>query len=193
MNVLVVICHPRRDSLTGILADAFIEGLEQSGHGVEIADLHAENFDPRMPVADGPDYDDPDKVFSDEVRNEMARIERNDAIAIFFPVWWWSVPAMLKGWIERVWNFGWAYGWADTKARLPIDKILMVALGGSSSKDFASAGYDKILDTQLRTGLMEYCGVEDARLELFTDSLNEKARFDLMIKRARDLGGQFTS
>ena len=41
MNVLVVICHPRRNSLTGVLADAFIEGLKQSGHCVEIADLHA--------------------------------------------------------------------------------------------------------------------------------------------------------
>jgi NAD(P)H dehydrogenase (quinone) len=193
MNVLVVICHPRRNSLTGVLADAFIEGLKESGHGVEIADLHAENFDPRMPVADEPDYGDPDKVYSEAVRDEMARIERNDAIAMFFPVWWWSVPALLKGWIDRVWNFGWAYGWADTRAQIPLDKALMVALGGSSQEDFSSGEYDKLLDAQLRLGLMDYCGIDDARLELITDTLNENARFDLMIKRTRELGSQFAS
>ncbi len=192
MNVLVVICHPRRNSLTGVLADAFIEGLRQSGHGVEIADLYNENFDPRMPAADEPDYSDPNKVYSEEVRNEMARIERNDAIAMFFPVWWWSVPAMLKGWIDRVWNFGWAYGWAEFEAHIPLRKAQLVALGGSSREEFEQGGYDRQLDAQL-LGLMDYCGIADARLELFTDTLNESARFDLMIKRAREIGSQFAS
>ena len=41
---------------------------------------------------------------------EMERIERNQAPVIVFPVWWWSMPAILKGWIDRVWNNGWAYG-----------------------------------------------------------------------------------
>ena len=146
MNVLVVICHPRRNSLTGVLADAFIEGLKQSGHTVEIADLHAENFDPRMSVADEPDFGNADKIYSAEVRAEMDRVERNDAIAMFFPVWWWSAPAMLKGWIDRVWNFGWAYGWDGTNASIPLDKALVVALGGSPLEDFTSGRYDKLLD-----------------------------------------------
>ncbi|MCP4331838.1 MAG: NAD(P)H oxidoreductase [Gammaproteobacteria bacterium] len=190
MNVLVVICHPRRQSLTWAVAEAFIEGLRQSGHGVEIADLHAENFDPRMPIADEPDYGDPEKMYSEEVRSEMARIERSDAIAMFFPVWWWSVPAMLKGWIDRVWNFGWAYGWAEFEAHIPLSRAQLVALGGSSLKDFEDGGYDKLLDTQLR-GLTEYSGIADTRFELFTDTLDKNARFDLMLARARELGRQF--
>jgi NAD(P)H dehydrogenase (quinone) len=191
MNVLVDICHLRRDSLTGVLADAFIDGLKQSGHGVEIADLHAENFDPRMPVADEPDYGDPDKIYSEEVRGEMTRIERNDAIALFFPIWWWSAPAMLKGWIDRVWNYGWAYGWGDTKSHIPLDKALIVALGGSPQEDFTSGGYDELLDRQMRLGLMEYCGIDDVKLEIITDTLNENAPFDSMIKRVREPGSQF--
>jgi len=66
----------------------------------------------------------------------MARIERNDAIAMFFSVWWWSMPATLKGWIDRVWNHGWAYGWNGIDTRIPLDKALMVALGGSPLEDF---------------------------------------------------------
>lgn len=122
---------------------------QTSGHDVEIADLHAENFDPRMPVADEPDYGDPGKIYSKEVRDEMARIERNDAIAMFFPIWWWSAPVMLKGWIDWVWN----YGWGDTKAHIALDKALIVALGGSPQEDFASGGYDKLLDTQMQKAL----------------------------------------
>jgi NAD(P)H dehydrogenase (quinone) len=190
MKVLVVICHPRRDSLTGAMADAFIDGLMQSGHEVEIADLHAEDFDPRMPIADEPDYADPGKIYSEAVRDEMARIERNDAIALFFPVWWWSVPAMLKGWIDRVWNFGWAYGWDEHEAQIPLQKALLVALGGSSRPDFEDNGFDKQLDAKL-LGLMNYCGIADSSLELFTDTLDENAHFDLMLARARELGRQF--
>ncbi len=97
---------------------------------------------------------------------------------------------MFKGWMDRVWNVGWAYGWGETEARIPLDKALMVALGGSSLAEFESGGYDQQLDAQL-LGLMNYCGVEDARLELITDTLDENARFDLMIQRAGELGREF--
>ncbi len=191
MNVLVVISHPRRASLTGALADSFIEGLEEAGHGAEVADLYAENFDPLVRPADEPDYSDPAKTYSPEVHAEMARIERNDAIAMFFPVWWWSMPAMLKGWIERVWNYGFAYGWEGGQCAVPVDKALMVALGGSPREDFAKRGFDKAMETQLRIGIMDYCGIADARIETFYDTLNSDAPFAGMIERARDLGRRF--
>jgi NAD(P)H dehydrogenase (quinone) len=176
MNVLVVICHPRRESLTGALADAFVEGLDKAGHTAEIADLYAENFDPLVQPADEPDYDDPTKVYSPEVQVEMARIERNDAIAMFFPVWWWSVPAM---------------GWEGEKASLPVDKILMVALAGSPREDYEKRDFDKAMDVQLRIGITNYCGVADARIETFYDTLNKDAPFNDMIERAHTLGSRF--
>ena len=191
MNVLVVICHPRRESLTGALADAFVEGLAGAGYTAEIADLYAENFDPLVQPADEPDYEDPTKAYSPEVQAEMARIERNDAIAMFFPVWWWSVPAMLKGWIDRVWNHGWAYGWEDEKASLPVGKTLMVALAGSPREDYEKRGFDKAMDVQLRIGITNYCGIADAGIETFYDTLNKDAPFDDMIERAHTLGSRF--
>jgi NAD(P)H dehydrogenase (quinone) len=75
MKVLVVYDHPRRDSLSGAVLDAFVEGLTEAGHSADIADLYAEGFDPRMPLADEPDWDDDDKVYSDAVLAEQARIE----------------------------------------------------------------------------------------------------------------------
>ena len=91
-------------------ADSLMAGLRSAGHVPEFANLRAEDFDPRLPVADEPDWEDPDKIYSADTLAEQARIARNDAIAFVFPVWWWSVPATTKGWIDRVWNNGWAYG-----------------------------------------------------------------------------------
>ena len=106
MNVLVVFDHPRRDSFCGAVLDSLIDGLAAAGHKPEIADLRAEEFDPRLTLADEPDWRDAGKVYSDAVRAEQARMLRNDALAFVFPVWWWSVPATTKGWIERVWSHG---------------------------------------------------------------------------------------
>jgi putative NADPH-quinone reductase len=103
MKVLTVFSHPRRQSLSGAVLDAFADGLRTAGHEVEIADLHGEGFDPVMTPADEPDWSDSRKRYSDAVLREQARIARNDALAFVFPVWWWSLPAMLKGWFDRVW------------------------------------------------------------------------------------------
>ena len=54
MNVLIVFDHPRRNSLSGAVLSQFVEGLEEAGHTKEIADLHSEKFDPRMPPTDEP-------------------------------------------------------------------------------------------------------------------------------------------
>lgn len=110
MKILLVTAHPRSDSLTYAVAKAFTEAAKKNGHEIEVADLMAEAFDPVLREPDEPDWANPNKVYSTAVQNEMARIERNEATVMVFPVWWWSMPALLKGWIDRVWNNGWAYG-----------------------------------------------------------------------------------
>lgn len=69
-----------------------------------------------------------------EVLAEQARIARNEALAFVFPVWWWSFPATTKGWIDRVWSNGWAYGGRF----LPQRKALLI---GTASGD--QEGYRK--------------------------------------------------
>ncbi len=98
----------------------------------------------------------------------MARIERNDATVIVFPVWWWSMPAVLKGWIDRVWNHGWAYG----SGTYPHARVWMVGIGGSSAEDYAKRGYDAAMRTSLEVGILRYCGVTEPRLEVFHDSID---------------------
>jgi NAD(P)H dehydrogenase (quinone) len=143
LKILVVFDHPRRDSLCGAILDRFLAGLAAAGHSAELADLRRENFDPRMPVEDEPDWNDDDKVYSERVLAEQARMLRNEALAFIFPVWWWSFPATTKGWIDRVWNNGWAYG----ARKLPHRKALLIGVCSGSARSFAKRGYDTAINS----------------------------------------------
>ncbi|MDY0874002.1 NAD(P)H oxidoreductase [Dongia rigui] len=187
MKVLVVFDHPRRDSFCGGVLDRFTAGLKAAGHVPEIADLRAEGFDPRLPPADEPDWDDGSKRYSDVVLQEQERISRNEALAFIFPIWWWSFPATTKGWIDRVWNNGWAYG--DKK--LPHAKALLIGTASGDEAGYLKRHYDEAMRVQLVTGIMHYCGIPDARLEFFYDVMQSADHRADLLKRAEELGRGF--
>ena len=81
MNVLVVVSHPRKDSLTFQVADRFVQGLAEAGHGYEILDLHGIGFDPILREMDEPDYTQENQVFSPEVETEMKRLKKHNAVS----------------------------------------------------------------------------------------------------------------
>jgi len=187
VNVLVVFDHPRRSSFCGAVLDSLVDGLTSAGHRAEIADLRAEGFDPRMPLADEPNMNDATRVYSAAVLAEQARVNRNDALAFVFPVWWWSFPAATKGWIDRVWNNGWAYG----DRTLPHRKALLLGAAGASAGHYARRGYDQAMRTQLVTGIMGYCGIAQADLHLLFGSLGEREVRERHLATARSLGASY--
>jgi len=189
VNVLVVFSHPRRNSFCGAVMDSFLAGLAAAGHEAEVADLHAEGFDPRMIEADEPDWDDPNKRYSSAVLAEQARISRNDAMAFVFPVWWWSIPAMLKGWVDRVWNNGWAYG----STTLPHRRALLIGTASGTSATYDKRQYGTAMQTQLVVGIMHYCGIAAADLELMFDVMDAAALRKRHLARARELGEIFAA
>ena len=109
MHVLAVFCHPHRDSFSGAVLDRFVVGVEEVGHTCEVADLYREGFDPVMSMRDLQQFDGvPMPV---DVLAEQARVEQCDALCLIFPLWWYGMPAMMKGWLDRVWSAEWAYHW----------------------------------------------------------------------------------
>ncbi|MFD9070827.1 NAD(P)H oxidoreductase [Streptomyces lasiicapitis] len=176
-NVLLVTGHPRSDSLTSQLVRHAGERLTAQGHTVDLLDLTAEDFDPRMTPADEPDWADPDKDYSPEVRAHMRRVAAADAIVVVFPVWWFGLPALLKGWIDRVWNNGFAYGRNDPL--LTGKHMLWLGLVAYQSEQFAKLGWEETVTRTLGTGISEYCGIkaENVSVRFVYDSLEtgEKA------------------
>ncbi len=180
MQILLVVAHPRPTSLTHAAAGSLAQALAAQGHGITLADLHAEGFDPRMTPEDEPDWVSERQRFSPAVEAEIARLEAHDAIAMVFPLWWWSLPAMLKGWIDRVWNRGVAYG----PRTLAGKRSLMLAVSADSPEGLAKRGYDAAIATQLQVGILDYCGMAEGRVALLTGSLDGPERQQALLAEA---------
>jgi NAD(P)H dehydrogenase (quinone) len=163
-RTLLVVAHPRPDSLTGQVAARLHGRFTARGHRVDLLDLYAEGFDPRLTPADEPDWEDRDKRYSDEVHAHMDRIAAADRLVVVFPVWWFSVPAVLKGWVDRVWNHGFAYG--RGAPRLAGKRMVWLGLAGNTREQYAAERLDEAMDLQLRVGISEFCGITEARVHL---------------------------
>ncbi|MFC8292109.1 NAD(P)H oxidoreductase [Streptomyces sp. NPDC057242] len=167
-TALVVVAHHRTDSLTAHTARRAAARLEAAGYRVDTLDLHAEGFDPRMNTSDQPDWGDREKPYSDEAHAHMRRILDADAVVAVFPVYWQSVPALLKGWIDRVWNYGFAYG--RSKPRLAGKRMLWLALAGATGDDPFVKDMQTVLETNLSEGIAYYCGFSHSAVALLTDA-----------------------
>lgn len=124
MKVLIVFAHPEPKSFGRALLDRSVETLQSCGHEVVVSDLYAMGFNP---VATGQDftrrrfpealqYDREQKqasqchTFTDDIQIEIDKVLACDLLILQFPLWWFSVPAILKGWIDRVFANGTMYG-----------------------------------------------------------------------------------
>ncbi|URN10950.1 NAD(P)H-dependent oxidoreductase [Streptomyces radiopugnans] len=106
MHTLLVAANPDPRSLTHHVLGKLQAALQPGS--VEIADLAKERFDPRFTAADRRAYRDGGNYPAD-VTAEHRRLERATDLVLIFPVYWWSMPALLKGWIDRVFVNGWAF------------------------------------------------------------------------------------
>ena len=171
MHTLVVVAHPHRDSVTHAVASKVADGLHLEGHTSEIADLAAEGFDPRFTQHDLAVHRER-RAPAEDVRAEQARIDRADALVLVYPIYWWSFPALLKGWIDRVFSNGWAY---DERPGTPLVKklhhlpVTLVAIGGADWRTYARHGYFGAMKTQIDHGIFDYCGARVLRSELLLD------------------------
>lgn len=102
MRALVVYCHPCPESFNAAVKDAVVEALEQGGHEVRLIDLYADGFDPVMSADERRGYhDEGDNVLP--VAEHVAAINWCEMLVFVYPTWWFGLPAMLKGWLDRVW------------------------------------------------------------------------------------------
>jgi NAD(P)H dehydrogenase (quinone) len=191
MHALAVLAHPRSDSFTAALTSAFCQGLTAAGHSVELADLYAEGFDPLLGPADYAQFEG--RPMPADVLAEQARVERADALVFAFPVWWWSFPAILKGWFDRVWSQDWAYSFEPGLSRgLLADRpAMLLCVAGSRRSTYAKYGYDEAMRDQIQVGLLGYCGIRSIAAEFFYEVDDDAASRPLHLRRACDLGGGF--
>lgn len=189
MHALIVVDHDDPRSLTHALAQQIAKGLSESdpSNTFEIADLHAEEFDPRFGVADWAVHHRESAPPAD-VLAEQARIDRADALVLVYPVFWWSMPALLKGWVDRVFSNGWAYDFdgGKTLKKLGRLRVHLVGLGGADVRTYERHGYGAAMKTQIDHGIFDYCGATVAGSALLLES--ESSDPAMQLQAARELG-----
>jgi putative NADPH-quinone reductase len=124
MNILLLFAHPEPQSFNGAMLRTAIATLEAAGHRVQVSDLYGQPFNP---VSDRRNfttvanaaffkqqkeelYATAHQGFADEVEAELQKLAWCDVMIWQFPLWWFGVPAVLKGWVDRVFAMGRAYG-----------------------------------------------------------------------------------
>ena len=165
-HVLIVHAHPESRSFSSALAEAAREVLTAAGHSVELSDLYAQQFQPvsdrrNFTAAADPEYYKQQVEeafatqhagFAPELEEEMRKLERCDLLIFSFPLWWFGLPAILKGWVDRVVAYKRFYGggvWYDVgKGR---GKRAMIAMTtGGEEQLFGSLGLHPSLENILR-------------------------------------------
>jgi len=118
--------HPRTDSLTAHVVETMKAHALSKDLAVTELDLYRSNFNPLMQEADEPKWDNTYN-YTDEVLTLFNTLKDVDTLFVVFPIWWYSFPAILKGYIDRVWTNGLAYGKGN---KLPVNRIRWVGLAG---------------------------------------------------------------
>ncbi|MGW2049844.1 NAD(P)H-dependent oxidoreductase [Streptomyces sp. NPDC001858] len=186
MKTLIVYAHPEPKSLNGSLKDLAVSTLETAGHEVRVSDLYGMNW---KAVVDAADYgsvaSSPLKVALDsgrafgagtltaDVLAEQQKLLWADAIIFQFPLWWYTMPAILKGWVDRVFIHRFAYGvgeHSDTRygerfgeGTLAGRKALLSVTVGGPESHYAARGINGPIDDLLfpiHHGVLYHPGIE---------------------------------
>jgi putative NADPH-quinone reductase len=175
MRTLVLYCHPNPDSFVAATRDRVLVGLHGSGHEVRVTDLYADGFRPEMSLEERRAHLEPG--VAPELDGYVADLRWAEALVFVYPTWWSGQPAMLKGWMERVWACGIAWelpeGAQVTRPLLThIRRIAIVtthgsskwmnALEGESGKRTAFRSIRAVCSRRVRTSWIAIYGLDRA-------------------------------
>ena len=195
MHALIVVSHPLNTSLTHSVAAAIAQGVAESGshHSAEIADLTREGFSPVFAEPDIAAFRQSGATPSDAIA-EQARIDNADALVLVFPIYWWSMPGLLKGWIDRVFSNGWAYeetADGNVVKKLGRLRVHLVALGAASQQTYDKHGFTDAFNAQIVHGIFDYCGatVASSQMLLLPDLQTAEAHLEAGRQLGRKMFG----
>jgi NAD(P)H dehydrogenase (quinone) len=178
MKALIVYAHPDDASLTASLKDLAVATLRAEGHDVVVSDLYAMKW---RSAADFTDFDGitgPDFMHASgtayetgrlapEIQAEQQKLLDADLVILLFPLWWYTVPAILKGWIDRVFTYNFAYG--ATLSRYGPDgplagrRAMLATLTGGRAGHYTPRGVNGPIEDllfPLNHGLLHFTGFD---------------------------------
>lgn len=184
MKVLWVFAHPEPESLSGALRDTGVETLLDLGHEVRQSDLYAMRWNPAVDEGDFRRDEDgrlvvgaaaeaayADGTLSGDIRAEQEKLRWADTLIVHFPLWWYGMPAILKGWFDRVFVKGFAFGVRDPatgatlrygEGNLADKRAMVVVAAGARTATLGPRGVNGELNAllfPLQHGTLWYTGM----------------------------------
>jgi len=179
MNVFVVLAHPEPKSFNAAMFRTAVQTLRDAGHAVATSDLYAMGFNPVSSRLNFTTTKDPDYLklqleemhaterdgFAANLEAEMAKVEACDLMIWQFPLWWFGLPGILKGWVDRVFAMGRTYGGGriyDSGVFRGKRAVLSLTTGGPREA-YTPEGFNGDIDGILRPiqrGVLEFVGFD---------------------------------
>lgn len=187
MNILIVFAHPEPRSLNGSLKHFAVQHLQAQGHAVQVSALYAMRWKPVVDAADSLDAAHRERFNashasrlayetgrqSPDIAAEQDKLRWADAVILQFPLWWYAMPAILKGWVDRVWAYGFGYGvgehsethWGDRfgEGTLAGKRAMLVVTAGGWASHYTPRGVNGPIDDLLfpiQHGVLFYPGFD---------------------------------
>jgi NAD(P)H dehydrogenase (quinone) len=186
---LVVFSHPNPSSFNARVRRAYVDELERQGHAVVLRDLYALKFDPVLRIED---FEGARSGRAPEdVRAEQEHVSWADVITFISPIWWIGWPAMLKGYVDRVFSLGFAYRYTPggVEGCLGGKRAVIVTSSGSTMDNFVETGKLASVRTAQDVYTMEFCAIAMVEHLHFAPVGRRTApeRFDQMLAEVREL------
>lgn len=179
MRALVVLAHPEPGSFNAAMFGTAVEALRDAGNEVATSDLYALSFDPvsgrgNFTSSNNPDYfkQQVEEMhatevggFAPDVEAEIAKLEGCDLMVWQFPLWWFGLPAILKGWVDRVFAMGRAYGGGRVyeTGMFRGKRALLSLTTGGPEEAYARDGLNGDIEAILRPihrGVLQFTGFD---------------------------------
>lgn len=119
MRLLIIFSHPSSESYGAAIYELACRTLKAAGHELRTHDLYREGFDPVLSTQEWSDYLSNPGVNIRKHADHIADIKWAEGLIVIYPTWYYGPPAMLKGWLERIWLPGVTFEIADAKQRRP--------------------------------------------------------------------------
>ncbi|MDD4171963.1 MAG: NAD(P)H-dependent oxidoreductase [Syntrophomonas sp.] len=193
MNTLLVYAHPNPRSFNAALAQVIEQQITQQGKQIKVKDLYAMKWNPVLSQEDFAGYHSGN--LPQDIKQEQADVAWADLIIMLAPVWWYSVPAILKGYIDRVFSLGFAYKYTATGplGLLKGKRGLFITTSGANRQDAELGGMMKTLNASLG-GVFGFSGFEEKKhLNLYAVTTVSDDERKLMLTEVRDLVTSFSS
>lgn len=180
--ILLLLAHPNPASFNHAIAARCLKTLRGNGHEVCFHDLYAEGFDPRLPADELPD----EATLPPDIRRYCEELASTEGIVIVHPNWWGQPPAILKGWVDRIFRAGLAYRFLEGDCGEGVLVGLLQARGAvvlNTSNTPASREelhFGDPLELLWKTCLFELCGIKVFYRRMFrvvvTSTLRQRER-----------------